>query len=172
MHRNILLKYIFIISTVIIGNQHSAFTQETDSCMNCTYAKSKIDELYFKIQNDEIDANYLLSSEVDFEISMLSVMTAHIENFDTFDDLIVLFFIKEYLHHLQGKEGLNNVSCCFHEDPALLIFTLRFFEISNYDPTVGLFTEDIYNWAKNQNRFHKNAEINFVLNQIKIERMH
>ena len=152
------------------NNNHLANGSNSKNCFNCEAVLQELDELYNELTNEGLDVNsILLDSSILTKYEPLGIMAASIYNMKKLDDIVVIYFSRVFYYNLKGYDNLSNVSCCFEQNPILVIFVEHFFRISDFDPTAALFSYDIYNWAITQDRFWQNEDIKKVFEQIQEE---
>ncbi len=99
------------------------------------------------------------------EVSTITIMSGMIMESEELDAAILLFFLKTYLCYLNGNKKLANISCCYDKNTNLTLFVMHFYKISNFDPTVGLMTKDVYDFVI-KNNSNLTPEISGVLEDI------
>jgi|GEM_PF-3307950 len=102
------------------------------------------------LQVKEVNESFLDSMVNSPLFSVSDVMVASLTGDERLDEITLLFLLKAYRNNITGDDYLYNLSCCYSQNPYLLLFVQHFYRISEIDPTTGLLLSDVYEWTKEQ----------------------
>jgi len=134
---------------------------------NYSSVKRDINRLYKYIEDFSLNKNRNLKQFIqDIPVSPAAFIAASLANEEIVDEIVIMFYLKVYKNNLLGNDYMYNLSCNSNSNAFVLLFVQHFYKISNYDPTIGLLSKDVYNWARKENKFINKPNFELLFNEI------